>query len=302
MRTKRKHHRRSWMYLLTCFVAFHVGGYALADEAYTQRKNIVYAETHGIGLVMDIFVPTGDKNGLAVIDVVSGSWSSSRGKLRDHERAQLFKKFCQHGYTIFAIRPGSVSKFSGLEMRDHLHLGMRWVKEHAADYQVDPDRYAMVGASAGGHLACLATVSAPKEIRPSAVSVFFPPTDLLAFAGDDLDLKGNGPLAKAIAAIGFNGRMEGVSAEEVRERLTQLSPARLVDGSEPPFLLIHGDADKVVPLKQSELMVKSLTDKGVDAKLIVKKNGGHPWFTIAQEVEVMADWLDERLRSEPEEK
>ena len=187
-------------------------------------------------------------------------------------------------------------------MRDHLHLGMRWLKEHAADYHVDPDRYAMVGASAGGHLACLATVSAPKEIRPSAVAVFFPPTDLLAFAGDDLDLQGNGPLPKAIAAIGFNGQLEGVSKEQVRERLKQLSPARLVDGSEPPFLLIHGDADKVVPLEQSELMIKALKDKGVEAKLIVKKNGGHPWLTIAKEVEVMANWLDKRFSVELETK
>ena len=267
----------------------------LGQESYEQKKNIVYGETHGIGLVMDIFVPSGKKNGHAIIDVVSGGWSSSRGKIRDHKRAQLFRIFTEYGYTVFAIRPGSVSKFSGLEMLGHLHQGMQWVKEHAAEYGVSSEGVALVGASAGGHLACLATVTATDEIRPDAVAVFFPPTDLLQFVGEDLDLTNGSETAKAVAAIGFNGHVDGIGKSEVRATLTKLSPARLVTGNEPPFLLIHGDADKVVPLDQSERMLAALEARNVSAKLIVKKNGGHPWFTIHQEVKVMADWLDEQL-------
>lgn len=271
------------------------GSVLFAETNYTQQENVVFAEAHGVGLVMDIFVPATEKNGFAIVDVVSGGWSSSRGKIRDHKRAQLFKIFCKHGYTVFAIRPGSVSKFSGLEMRDHLHLGMQWVKQHASEYGVEQQRYGMVGASAGGHLACLATVTAKKELRPAAVAVFFPPTDLLKFAGENLDLSADEAITKSIAAIGFNGHIKGVSEQQVQDTLTQLSPARLVTGNEPPFLLIHGDADPIVPLEQSKLMVNALRDKKVDAELIIKKGGGHPWFTIHQEVEKMAKWLDEQL-------
>ena len=56
---------------------------ASAEEPYEQIKNIVYAESHGIGLVMDIFKPNGNHNGLGIVDVASGAWHSDRGKIRD---------------------------------------------------------------------------------------------------------------------------------------------------------------------------------------------------------------------------
>ena len=64
----------------------------------------------------------------------------------------------------------------------------------------------------------------------------------------------------------------------------------------PPFLIIHGDADPVVPLQQSEALLKALKDKEMDAQLIVKPGGGHPWLTIREEVVVSADWLDQKLK------
>ena len=77
--------------------------------------------------------------------------------------------------------------------------------------------------------------------------------------------------------------------------LKQISPAHLVTRQAPPFLLIHGDADPVVPLQQSERMLAALKEAGVPAELIVKKGGGHPWFTIHEEVKVVADWFDKQL-------
>ncbi len=62
-----------------------------------------------------------------------------------------------------------------------------------------------------------------------------------------------------------------------------------------PFLLIHGDADKVVPLSQSKKLVEAITKAGGSAELIVKAGGGHPWLTLHQEVKVMADWFDKQL-------
>jgi dipeptidyl aminopeptidase/acylaminoacyl peptidase len=62
-----------------------------------------------------------------------------------------------------------------------------------------------------------------------------------------------------------------------------------------PFLLIHGDADPLVPLQQSQKMVEVLKAAGGSAELIIKKGGGHPWFTIPEEVKTMADWFDHHL-------
>ena len=275
--------------VLICHAAF-------GQDLYVQHENIVYGEANGAGLVMDVFVPTGAKNGLAIVDVVSGSWSSSRGKINDHKRAQMYDIFCKRGYTVFAIRPGSVSKFTGFEMLAHLQKGIAWVKEHSEDYNTDPKRIGMTGASAGGHLACLSAVTANDEAAVSAVGVFFPPTDLLAFAGDEIDLNSGGQVNRLLGGLAFSGRLEGVSRNEMKEALEKLSPARLVTGKEPPFLLIHGDADRVVPLKHSQMMIDALKSKDVEAKLIVKAGGGHPWLTIHEEVAVIADWMDEQLK------
>lgn len=99
---------------------------------------------------MDIFTPSGPKNGSAIVDVISGAWSSSRGKIRDHERAQFFSILCGRGYTVFAIRPGSISKFTIGEMIEHLQQGVVWVKQHAGEYDIDTQRIGLTGASTGG--------------------------------------------------------------------------------------------------------------------------------------------------------
>ena len=74
-----------------------------------------------------------------------------------------------------------------------------------------------------------------------------------------------------------------------------ISPALLATDKAPPFLIIHGDADPLVPLDQSEMLKKALDDCGVSCELIVKEGGGHPWPTIAEEVAVIANWFDKQL-------
>lgn len=284
-----------------------------ADEPqplYNQISNIVYHETDGIGLVMDIFTPTGPSNGIGVIDVISGAWKSNRSMIEDHRRAGIFDVVCGRGYTVFAIRPGSNSKFTIFEMLDHLHRGIRWVKAHADEYGIDPDRLGITGASAGGHLASLAVVTA-KDGNPSAsdplarhdtrlmaAAVFFPPTDFLNWrlAGVKLRVEPGGATAKMLAQMicpFYTGNDKAI--DEFCSRLEEISPARLVTGREPPFLIIHGDADQVVPLEQSEILLAALQEKGVTAELIVKPGGGHPWPTIAEEVAIAIDWLEEKL-------
>ena len=108
--------------------------------SYKQQKDVVFGEVDGVGLAMDIFTPVGMRNGLAVIDVASGAWYSDRGKIRDHERGQFFQIFCSHGYTVFAIRPGSRSRFSlRPEMVQNLRKGIHRVRDHAGEFGIDPD-------------------------------------------------------------------------------------------------------------------------------------------------------------------
>lgn len=267
-----------------------------AEAPYTQTQNIVFHEVDGIGLLLDVFTPTGPSNGLAIVDVASGSWYSDRGKINDHKTAQMFDIFCGKGYTVFAVRPGSQPRFSPAEMAAHVKKGIAWVKQHADEYKIDPNRVGLTGASAGGHLASLVAVTADDKSAVKACGVFFPPTDFLEYGKRviDFDAADESQLA-FIRKLAFPNGAGPTSALALKEKLIEICPARLVTAKAPPFLLIHGDADPLVPLQQSEKMVAALKDCGVNCELIVKKGGGHPWFTINEEVKVMADWFDKQL-------
>lgn len=279
---------------------------APAQEAselpYTRIENVVYHEIHGTGLLADIFKPTGTPNGLGIIDIVCGAWHSDRGKLNDHERAQVFNIFTRRGYVVFGMRPGSVSKYSGEELLANTKTAIRWVKAHAAEYGVDPDRLGLMGASAGGHLALLATVTAENgnpdaknelqrlDTRVKAVSVFFPPTDFVDWGGRKPDY------TKTIGSLLFTGGVGDRLQEEIDAQARKLSPRHLVtSGDLPPFLLFHGDADPMVPLQQSQVFVDAVKAVGGSAELVIKPNGGHPWLTLPEEVAKMADWFDQKL-------
>ena len=296
--------KTSQMILGSALIALLAAPAALAQDApsqpYEQKVDVVYGEVHGTGLLMDVFTPKGKANGLAIIDVVSGSWYSDRGKLREHTLAQVYSTFCFRGYTVFGIRPGSRTRYTALEMDAHVKMGIRYVKQHAAEYKIDPDRLGLTGASAGGHLATLAAVT-PEEGSPNSKSpalrydtrvrtaaVFFPPTDFLDWNGK----MGN---MQTLGGLLFLDGIKGHSEEEIKERAGQISPARLVKPPTIPFLFIHGDADPLVPLQQSQKMVEVLKAAGGTAELIVKKGGGHPWMTIPEEVKIMADWFDQHL-------
>ncbi|MGO9917323.1 MAG: alpha/beta fold hydrolase [Isosphaeraceae bacterium] len=274
---------------------------ACAGLPYDQKKDVVYAETHGTGLLMDVFAPTGKPNGLGIVDIASGAWYSDRGKIRDHALAQVYTIFCARGYVVFAIRPGSKTRYTAAEMDRNVKSAIRFVKGHAAEYKIDPARLGLMGASAGGHLAALAALTPEPgkaaaanpadrlDTSVRAVGVFFPPTDFLDWDGNK---------AIAIDVLGpllFVGGARGHSEDEIRTAARAISPLHRVDKPTTPFLLIHGDADKVVPLSQSKKLVEAITQAGGSAELIVKPGGGHAWLTLPQEVKVLADWFDKRL-------
>ena len=287
--------------LTVVLLTFTLAGMAQDESApYRQQENLVYGDVHGIGLLMDVFTPTAKGNGLAIVDVASGAWYSDRGKIRDHAKAKIYDILCSHGYVVFAIRPGSRTKWTVEEMLDHVQMAIRYVKYHAKEYGIAPDQLGLMGWSAGGHLATLAAVCTvegkPGENNPlkrygsdvKAAGVFFPPTDFLHW--------GDGPPNYVrLGSLCFTGGVKGKTDEEIRAVATTISPRYQAHAGAPPFLFIHGAADRVVPLQQSEVMMAALKEVGVPAELIVKDGAGHGWETLPEEVAKLADWFDSQL-------
>ena len=293
----------SFLFLMTW--GFHfLAGSLLADDTvvpYSQQKDVVYGEVHGTGLLMDVFAPKGKTNGLAIVDVTSGAWYSDRAKIRDHTLAQIYQIHCARGYTVFAVRPGSKTRYTLLEMDANVKTGIRFIKEHAADYGIDPNRLGLTGASAGGHLALLSSLT-PQPGKESskkaggrfstdvkAVGVFFPPTDLIDW---EPDKKADSDLVQSLLCL---PGVVGQTPADVEKLARQCSPLHRVSKTAVPFLLIHGNADLVVPLYHSQSFVDAMRKLDNSVELIVKVGGGHAWLTLPEEVKVLADWFDKQL-------
>lgn len=289
---------------------------AQAPKHYDRTIDLVYLTEDGTDFYMDIFVPNGNPpspafqpgtggKGLAIVDIGCGAWHSDRGKLDDHEAAQFYDIFTARGYTVFAARPGDRSKYTVFDMTRHIQQAIRWVKAHAAEYKIDPNRIGLVGASAGGHIALLTALTpapadatakdplAKQSAEVQAVGVFFPPTNFMDWEG-----KSNVSIGESLGDILLKGGAAGKPQAEVDEAARKASPYFLVTNGQklPPFNFMHGDADPLVPLQQSEIMVAKLKEAGADVEFFVKPGGGHPWLTIPMEVLTLADWFDKKLK------
>ena len=273
---------------------------------YHHFKSIVYAEAHGIGLVMDVFQPVSSASGIGVVDVVSGGWHADRTMLNEHIGFGLIDTLCDRGLTVFAVSPGSLPLFTGLEMATHVRAAIRHIKGYAGHYEISPDNLGIMGVSAGGHLAALAAFS-PQQPAPygrdswqrhssrvEAAALFFPPTDLMDYGGvpiTQFNLEG-----LDLSRLLFHDGISGHSQSEITERLMELSPARSTPSQPPPFFIVQGKQDMIVPWGQAEKLAMTVRNAGGEASLIYNETGGHLWPGIETEIGMAADWIAKILK------
>jgi acetyl esterase/lipase len=138
--------------------------------------------------------------------------------------------------------------------------------------------------------------------KVAAVACFYPPTDFLNYGTDGEVALGTGTLKDFKAPFDFH-ELDSKSksfvpvTDEAKRRAIgkQISPVYSVSKDDAPALIIHGDADKLVPIQQAELMVARLKDAGVPAELVVKKGQSHGWPGIDKDLATLADWFDKHL-------
>jgi len=287
-----------------------------ADDAkeFAVAEDVVYGHKSGVALTMDVYTPKKNANGAAVVVVMSGGWVSGR------DRMMVFYKpfldgFVKRGYTTFAVYHGAQPQFTVPDAVADVNRAVRFVRHHAKDYGIDPDRIGVSGGSAGGHLSLMLGAAGDKgdakskdpveatSSRVQAVACLYPPTDFLNYGDKGKNaFADGGVLAFFQAAVDVRQpdpkthRLERLPEDKQLEMLKKISPLTHVNADTAPTLIIHGDKDVLVPIQQAEVFVAKLKDAGGTAELVVKKGGGHGWPDVDRDIATLADWFDKHLK------
>ena len=270
---------------------------AAADEIL---RDIAYGHAAGETLRLDAHLPdTPGPHPIAIL-VHGGGWSrgDKSGSDKPGDGADItpwFAPLTAANFTWFSINYRHAPAHRWPAALEDLQTAIRWVKTHAADYRGDPTRIALFGHSAGGHLVCLAATLADDSTRVQAVVGFAPVTDFetdVAHRGDQLSTSlqalFNLPAAPPPASLAL---------------LRDASPLTHVKPGLPPFLLLHGDADKTVRIAQSLAFQQKLRAAGVRCDLITLPGAPHGLLTWPQFMPDYNDrliaWLHDALPPAP---
>ncbi len=298
---------RIWL-LVTFFLSLPPAFFAQAPEV-AVKEDVIYGRKYGMAMTMDVFTPNGKKNGAGVIFAASGGWFSGKGMINRNFYNEVLKR----GYVVFVVVHGSQPKFTIPEVLEDMHRATRFIRAHAKEYGIDPERLGIMGASAGGHLSlmqgCAGLSGDPQSNDPlnrvsskaNAVGCFFPPTDFLNYGKEGEICLGTGTLKDFWTPFDFHtleGKRGFVPVTEMEKRKAigkAISPIYHVTRDSAPALIIHGDADKLVPIQQAELIIARLKENHVPCELVTKKGMQHGWAGIEKDIVTIADWFDKHL-------
>lgn len=249
-------------------------------QATIIQSNINYAADASIKHLLDIYLPAGDKKNLPlVVWIHGGAWMSNDKYADMGYMKNTVKGFIEKGYALASIdyRFSTEAVFPA-QIQD-CNQALEYLYQHAKDYNIDRDRIAVIGFSAGGHLASLLGLSNnndvkdfyPNGVKPhfkiKTVLDFYGPSDFLMLANNpDTTVNGLGsPVAMLLGAT-------QVARPDLAKRA---SPVTYVDKNDPPFLIVQGEKDESVPNTQSKVLSSWLTLSGVKNQLIVVPGAPH---------------------------
>jgi acetyl esterase/lipase len=281
------------------------------------ERNIVYGMYSGLALLMDAYRPA-QPNGIAIVAIQGSGWYSpmryDAAALKGNpEVIRQAERFAAAGYTVFVINHRQAPRFRYPAPIEDAQRAVRFVRFRASEYGITSDRIGAWGSSSGGHLVeLLGTMDGKGDAADSdpvnrlsakvqTVVALFAPSDLPAMYGTVS--RSSGTLS---ALMGFAyqdpdfgraalraTRSESFENQQYREG----SPVTHVTSDDPPMLLMHGDQDIVVPIKQSEIMESALKQAAVTVKFIRVPGGQHgPNFQFPAGDPRLPDHIGEAIR------
>lgn len=228
------------------------------------KRDVVYGHKDGMALVYDVIRPE-NANGAAVAFMMSGGWFS-RWSPPETLAEGFFSDMLDAGFTMIPVYHGSAPRFKVPEAYADVSRAIRHIKLHAEEHGFDPNRLGVTGGSAGGHLSLMIGLDADSgdaqandpvmrgDNSVAAVVAYFPPVDLRPITGPN----------DRFPALDF--------PPELSE---SISPILHADAGDSPTLLIHGDADDLVPISESEDLYAEFQEQGVEAEFVTIAGGQH---------------------------
>lgn len=248
--------------------------------------DVVYGHKDGLAMTFDVYTPP-NANGAGVLFMVSGGWVSAWAPA--DAALRRFDPLLAKGFTVFSVRHGSSPRYKVPDAAADVERAVRFIRLNATKFGVDSGRLGAYGGSAGGHLSLMlgldpdpGDAQARDEILRgasglAAVVALFPPVDLRGWTGPSKDFP----------ALDFPADQAG-----------SVSPILFVSSDDPPTLLIHGDADKLVPISHSERIHAALKTAGVSTEFVTIPGGTHG-FTNPEHsrraTELMVAWFERYL-------
>jgi len=254
-------------------------------------RDVVYGTVGEKKLLMDIAYPKekGDKPRPVIVWIHGGAW------LEGNKNNNLALPLTQSGYITASIEYRLSQEAVWPAQINDCKTAIRFLRAHAEQYGLDPQKIGVWGSSAGGHLAAMLGTSgdvkelegsgewADQSSRVQAAADFFGPTNFLKMIDFPSSMKHDAPDSPESLLIGG-------SILDHPDRVRSADPITYVSADDPPFFIAHGNKDPLVPYNQSELLYDALKKAGVDAQMILVKDGGHGGWseqTLPTQKEIM---------------
>lgn len=233
-------------------------------------------------LHLDLHVPTGDGPFPVVLWIHGGGWlSGSRVWTVDQ---QFHERMVARGYAVADVDYRLALEATYPAQQADITAAVRWLRHHAGSLRIDPGRFAVLGESAGGQLAAIAALTGTEDSAIQAAILWYGPSDLSTMRNQD------DPFTNPAVLLG------GPLAE--RTAFARLaSPLHNVHPDAPPFLLVHGTRDEVVPFADALGLAEALRAQGGRCAVLPVEGAGHVFTGASVEVgtltEAGADFLDD---------
>lgn len=240
-----------------------------ASKLGTIERDVTYCIMDNEALKMDINYPlTKQQKWPVVIHIHGGGWTNGTKGFSDMANTEILSK---SGIMSVAVEYRLAPKYKFPAMIEDVKCAVRYLRAHAAEYNIDPSRFGVIGGSAGGHLAAL--------LGLTDATAGFDVGEYLAYPSNVqavVDMYGSSNIAPPYTTHLFFDTMNvfGISNEN-DPIFIRSSPIHYVSPDSPPFLLIHGERDTTIPLFQSSLLFEKMQNEGISVELIVVKNAGH---------------------------